>query len=154
MSVPVPGPKARAASALSSGQRAKLCAVADVLVPAVGDIPAASATADYDVWLDRALEARSEIVPELAGILDGLGTGDLDAELRRMDAEHPDKLRLLAQITAGAYFMVPAVLNRIGYPGQHREPARLTEAADELETGILDPVISRGPVLREVQGED
>lgn len=169
MSIPVPGPRARAASALSSGQRAALLAVADVLVPAAGDIPAASATPDYGLWLDRALEARSEIVADLAGILDslssdglssggfdagGLDAGGLGAHLRRLDAERPDDFRLLAQVIAGAYFMIPAVLDRIGYPGQHREPAGLTDAADELETGILDPVVDRGPMLRAVPGED
>ena len=54
----------------------------------------------------------------------------------------------LSSIIAGAYFMTPQVKELIGYPGQHRDPAGLEDAANELETGILDPVLERGSDLR------
>jgi hypothetical protein len=139
---------ARAASQLTAQQRARLLAIADILVPAEGEILSASSTRDFGTWLDRALAARSEVVTWLGSILDGLDPGDLEQALRRMDRERPGDLRLLAQVAAGAYFMMPPVLDRIGYPGQHRDPAGLTDAADELGTGILDPVVNRGPMWR------
>jgi hypothetical protein len=149
MTTSVPGRAARAASLLNAQQRARLHAVADILVPAEGATPSASTTPGFDAWLDRALDARSEVVTELASILDGLDSEDLEQALRRMDRERPDNLRLLAQVAAGAYFMMPSTLENVGYPGQHRAPAGLTEAADELETGILDSVIGRGPIWRQ-----
>jgi hypothetical protein len=149
MTTSVPGRAAHAASQLTAQQRARLHAVADILIPTEGEIPSASTTPDFDTWLDRALDARSEVATELASILDGLDPEDLEQALRRMDRERPDDLRLLAEVAAGAYFMMPPVLERIGYPGQHRAPAGLTDAADELEKGVLDPVVSRGPVWRQ-----
>jgi len=49
-------------------------------------------------------------------------------------------------VIAGAWLLIPAVRERIGYPGQRRDPARLEEAADQISDGILDPVIARGPI--------
>jgi hypothetical protein len=159
VSDPIAGPAAGGGSGLSAGQRRVLLAAADVLVPADGGVPAASATAGFDEYLDRALAARTEVLPDLGALLDALpvgvetvgtdpGADGMALELRRMDSERPDDLRLLTDVVAGAYFMIPAVLARIGYPGQHREPARLEDAADEIETGILDPVIDRGWQVR------
>jgi hypothetical protein len=42
--------------------------------------------------------------------------------------------------------MIPAVRERIGYPGQGGARARLEEAAEQISDGILDPVLARGPV--------
>jgi hypothetical protein len=160
MSDPRSGSRSRAASALTDEQRHTLFGAADVLIPRSGDIPSASETPGFGEWLDRALAARSEIVPELRAVLDSVGVdaakvgsvgvdaAEVEIALRTLDSERPDDLRLVTDIVAGAYFMIPEVLARIGYPGQHRAPARLAEAADELETGILDPVINRGWQVR------
>jgi hypothetical protein len=51
----------------------------------------------------------------------------------------------LSSIVAGAYFMTPQIKALIGYPGQQRDPARVDEAANEID-GLIDPVIERGPI--------
>ena len=50
----------------------------------------------------------------------------------------------LSAVVAGAWLLTPSVRARIGYDGQRRRPAALTEAVDQLEDGILDDVMERG----------
>jgi hypothetical protein len=49
--------------------------------------------------------------------------------------------------------MTPQIMALIGYPGQHRDPAGLEDAANELETGILKPVLERGYIYISATGE-
>jgi hypothetical protein len=136
---------------LSPEQRAVLDAVGDLLVPELGDDPAFTRAPGIDAWLRRSLAARAEQFDLLTATLDGLGPADngLDGRLRSLHAAgsaEDTRFALLSSVVAGAYLMVPEVRERIGYPGQHRDPAGIEEAADELGDGILDPVIDRGPI--------
>ena len=49
--------------------------------------------------------------------------------------------------------MTPQIMELIGYPGQHRDAAGLEDAANELDTGILDPVLERGYIYVSAAGE-
>ena len=73
-----------------------------------------------------------------------VGDDELRGALKQMWANDKFTFDPLSSIIAGAYFMTPQVKELIGYPGQHRDPAGLEDAANELETGILDPVLERG----------
>ena len=73
--------------------------------------------------------------------------------LKTMWATDKSTFDPLSSILAGAYFMTPQVKELIGYPGQHRDPAGLEDAANELETGILDPVLERGLIYVSAAGE-
>lgn len=134
-----------------------LLAVGDLLVPAVDQNPAASAAPGYDLWLRRSIAARAEEFDLLVQTLDGLAPADagLETRLRALHAsgsEEDGRFHLVSSIVVGAYLMVPEVKELIGYPGQHRDPARVEEAADELSDGLLDPVISRGPIYVRPEG--
>jgi hypothetical protein len=142
--------------ALTDEESATLLRIADCLIPAAGPNPKASDAQDYSAYLQLALAARSDVFDAVLNALHSLADvddGDLWAALKRMWAE--DKLTFdpLSSIVAGAYFMTPQVKQLIGYPGQGRDPARLEDAVDELETGILDPVIERGPIYVPAAGE-
>jgi len=43
--------------------------------------------------------------------------------------------------------MSDEIKNTLHYPAPHPNPASMFEIADELSSGILDPVIERGPIF-------
>lgn len=135
--------------ALTADERATLHAIADVLVPAADDAPAATAEAGFDTALDTALCARADAFDTITATLHRLLGADqatLDSALRAMHDTDPQSFQPLSAVVAGAWLLTPAVRARIGYPGQGRVPAALDDAANELETGILDPVLDRGSI--------
>src|SRR5678815_4764931 len=75
---------------LTSEHRTAFWALADVLIPATDDMPAASQAGSAEKWLDRALAARPDLVAPLAALLDEAAGRDPEAEVRRLHAENPD----------------------------------------------------------------
>jgi hypothetical protein len=134
---------------LTGAEASTLRAIADVLIPASGDNPAATAEPDFDAWLARAVDARADAFGAITAVLarlDGAEPDVIDRELRALHAGQAGQFQALSAVVTGAWLLIPAVRARIGYPGQRRDPARLEEAADEISDGILDPVLARGPV--------
>jgi hypothetical protein len=126
-----------------------LLAIADILIPGTDQMPTASMAPDIGRWLGVALTARGDVFDEilaLAGSLGQLPPAGLSRELRRLSDEEPERFEPLSAIIAGAYLMVPAVRKAIGYPGQERRFPPFDQAADEITSGILDPVIERGDI--------
>lgn len=137
---------------LAENEREALVAVADALC-AGGRLPAPSETPGYAEWLDRALAARADAFEEVvvaAVELEGLTLEGRREALRLMDARERPRFHSLSSVVAGAWLLVPEIAAALGYPGQVAAPAAFDEAAAQLETGILDPVIERGPFYREV----
>lgn len=133
-----------------------LLRIADTLIPAAGPNPKASEAENYLKYLNLALTARGDAFDAVIGALDALAAvsdGDLRAALRQMWSTDKATFDPLSAIVAGAYFMTPQIMELIGYPGQHRDTAGLEDAANELETGILDPVIERGYIYVSANGE-
>ena len=146
LSVP---PRFAAPRQLTSAEVGTLRAIADALIPAAGDDPAATAEPDFEAWLTRAIDARAdafEVITAFLAQLDGATAEVIDQRLRALHAGQPEQFQALSAVVAGAWLLVPAVRARIGYPGQRRDPARLDEAADQISDGILDPVLARGPI--------
>jgi hypothetical protein len=146
LSVP---PKFVAPRPLTAAEVATLRAIADVLIPASGEDPAATAELEFDRWLATAVDARADgfgAVTAVLAQLDGATPDAIDATLRGLHAGQPDVFGVLSSVVAGAWLMIPAVRERIGYPGQGGARARLEEAADQISDGILDPVLARGAV--------
>jgi hypothetical protein len=146
LSVP---PKFVAPRPLTAAEVTTLRAIADVLIPAAGDDPAATAEADFDRWLARAVDARADAfdaITAVAAQFEGATPEAIDEALRTLYAGQPDVFQVVSAVVAGAWLMIPAVRERIGYPGQGGARARLEEAAEQISDGILDPVLARGPV--------
>lgn len=134
---------------LTDDEMQTLHAVADVLVPAAGENPAATEETGFDSALRRAADARADVfnhITSLLAQLKDLERQSLELELRRLYAEEPDVFQPLSAIVAEAWLLVPAVRARIGYPGQHHDPPDIDQVVDELSEGILQPVIDRGSI--------
>ena len=133
---------------LDTAARATFGALADVLLPAVDDLPAPTSIDVHGRWLDRALDARPDLAEPLRAILAAATGADAAAEARRLRADDPDAFAVLSLLVTGAYYLSPTVRRRIGYPGQKPDPAPDDEADYWLRDGILEPVAARGPRWR------
>jgi hypothetical protein len=129
---------------------AGLRAVAAVLLPGDGTAPPAVALPDLDANLTRALAAVGREAPVVLRAVTGL-PDPLDWDtLRDWSAANAEQFEALATVVAGAYFMAPEALDAIGYPHGPRRRAPHDQAVEELGSGLLDPVLDRGPTVREV----
>jgi len=137
---------------LSAAEAASVVAVADVLIGPSGDPGSPGRLPDFRTWLDRALAARRDAFEDFVGACVRLAEAEVgpDRAARELAESDPMLFHLVSTTIAGAYLMVPAVREAIGYPGQERKHPRFDEAAEEIMDGILDPVIERGPVYRDV----
>jgi hypothetical protein len=105
------------------------------------------------VWLGRALAARRDTFDGVVSALEELARCPRDRlaeELKRMSDVAPGRFEALSTVLAAAYLLIPAVRSEIGYPGQANRPPRFDEAAEQVMSGILDPVIERGSVYRAI----
>lgn len=149
----VPVYTARPPRPLTGSERAALVRIADQLIGAGTAGPAPSAVDDFDRWLDRALAARRdsfEAILALAEALAEVPEDQLTDALRAASSDPTSAFSVLGTVLAGAYLMVPEVRCRLGYPGQGEHPAPFDQSAEELMTGVLDPVMARPPVYRKV----
>ena len=131
-------------------QRAALAALADVLIPASDEFPAASQAGVAAEGLDQVISFQPGIVAGLIGVLEKLNgrpAGEAVADLQKND---PAAFGVLAEFVAGAYFLNPRVRARLGYSGQSPHP--IDPQPDYLDDGLLESVQRRGPVYRPTPG--
>jgi hypothetical protein len=124
--------------------------VTGLLLPGDGAAPAANDLPELRTLLERAVSAvgsEAAVVEKALALLPAEPTWE---SLEHMDATQPDVFEALAAVTAGAYFMAPEALDAIGYPHGPRKAASKEQIVDELETGILEPVMDHAPMLRQV----
>lgn len=129
---------------------ARLNHIAGVLLPGDANSPSATALAELDGLLVVALRAvgrECETVYDALGRLPERPTWD---DLRAFSQESPEPFEVMASVVAGAYFMAPEVLDSIGYPHGARRAPRNDLVVDEIESGILEPVLERAPMMRSV----
>jgi hypothetical protein len=144
LSTPAP---LKAPRALTDRELVTARAVADALIPATATAPSAASEPEFAVALKTALDARADAFEAITGWL--AAVADLDGtelfdRLRTLHDAEPDAFQALSAVLAGAWLLTPTVRARIGYRGQGRNPASLTEAVDQLDDGLLDAVMERG----------
>ena len=89
--------------------RALFAALADVLIPAAGNMPSASQAGVAGTWLDHVLAARTDLAAGLADVL-GKARGSKPTEaIALLKAGDPAAFGVLAEIVPAAYFMNPEV---------------------------------------------
>ncbi|MEV1289085.1 hypothetical protein [Micromonospora sp. NPDC049679] len=136
---------------LGDASRARLAALADVLIPGGSGLPSASEADVAGQWINRALAANGDLAGAVTQVL--ATPGAPDEVLSDLRLSHPDVFERFAFAVAGAYFMNPAVRDALGYPGiaPRRLPAADGEAEYFLEDDVLAPVVDRGSIYRRVE---
>lgn len=105
---------------LSDAERTVLARLADIIAPAWQAMPSATDIKLSGTPIDRALEARPDLVLPLKKLLaEFAGAGPL-MTIQQLSRERPEDLTNLIQAVAGAYYMHARVRDALGYTGQRR----------------------------------
>jgi hypothetical protein len=131
-------------------QRAALAALADVLIPAGDGFPSASEAGVASEGLDQVISFQPGIEAGLMNVLEQSKTRPPVEAVVELQKNHPAAFGVLAEFVAGAYFLNPVVRARLGYAGQG--PVPISPHPDYLDDGLLQSVLSRGPVYRPTPG--
>ena len=133
---------------LSTAERATLAAVADRLIPAAGDMPSAGEVVG-DERLRFVLNARPDLLEALRTALRPELGDDVVARLDVLGRAEPATLYALQLVIVAGYYTDARVRELIGYPGQVALTLRSWEVPAYIDEGLVDAVLSRGPVWRD-----
>jgi hypothetical protein len=131
-------------------QRAALAALADVLIPAGDGFPSASQAGVAAEGLDQVVSFQPGIAADLMNVLEKAKARPPAEAVADLQKNDPAAFGVLAEFVAGAYFLNPLVRARLGYTGQGPRP--IDPHPDYLDDGLLQSVVSRGPVYRPTAG--
>lgn len=135
---------------LTSEEVAAIAQVAAVLLPGDERAPGAATIPALDALIQQAAVALGTERDALHAALRILPEDISWDTLRAFAEEHPAHFDIVSVTASGAYFMAPEALTAIGYPQGGRKAPRIDQAADEIGSGVLDQVMSRDPMFREV----
>jgi hypothetical protein len=141
MSTPTP-------SRLTRELRAVFEQLADVLVPAHGKMPAASAVGTHEGLLDDVLKHRPDIRGDLLRALTAAQDREPRAAANDLLREDAAAFNALGLAVSGAYYMSPRVRELLGYPGQESVSYDPYATPNYLTDGMLERVVARGPIYR------
>ena len=128
--------------------RETFVAVADILIPAYGEMPAASTVDVGGAPLDRILTLRDDLLETFIRGLAAMAGKEPEGAARALNESDPGALATIGLVASAAYYMDPRVMQLIGYPGQERRPIDPDAPSEYLQDGLLQPVIDRGPIYR------
>lgn len=128
--------------------RRRLAELADVLLPAGGDMPAASDVDVHTTGTDRVLEERPDLAAPLRELVRRSADEPVDTFVAGLQLRDPAGWLVLTTCVAAAYYMTPAVRRRLGYAGQEGVLITAEDFYGWAATGLLDPVLERGPIHR------
>ena len=131
---------------MSTLDRERLGALADVLIPAAAGMPSATQAGVHREGLDRVLAARPDLEPVLARVL-AAADGEPGDVLRGLQASDEAGFAALALAVTGGYYTDPEIRRLIGYPGQQYQPELVTGAPD-WDEAALARVVERGAIYR------
>jgi hypothetical protein len=132
---------------LSAQEVVLLGRISDVLLASSRGALVPSELPDFGAWTARAARARCRDLNLVTTALSVVDADDVEGSLRRLDATPGDEFELIASIAVGAYTMHPDVMASVGYPLPQRAPIPFDQSADELSSGILDPIVENDRTL-------
>lgn len=133
---------------LDDAARARFRAIADLLIPAAHGMPSAAAVVSDD-RLRFVFTARPDLLePFQAALRPELGE-DPATRLAALERDDSTTLSALQLVLVAGYYTDRGVRELIGYPGQVAIEVRSWEVPPYLEEGLVDALLSRGPVWRD-----
>jgi hypothetical protein len=129
--------------------RTRLARIADVLVPAYGEMPAASAVGISGDLLDKALRARPDLADDCRRAIHGCSEPPSLKALEQLGADDPNGFSALLVLVLGGYYMSAEVRKLLHYAGQEALRIDVGELPAYIEEALLDEVIDRGPIYRQ-----
>ena len=136
------------AETLDTGRLAQL---AEVILPAAHGMPSAGEVAAIASHLDSVLAWREDLQAPLGRAVAALDPAGFTLErLAAYRLADEQAYVALTSVVAACYYLCPVVRERIGYPGQVAKTYDPFGYTAWVAEGLLDPVIARGPIFREV----
>ncbi|MFE7422163.1 hypothetical protein [Rhodococcus sp. NPDC057529] len=135
---------------LTDAEMQNLRRIAAALIPEAPGHIAADRIGTFEDLVDEALAVLDPHFDTIAVALESLqdvADEELFTSLKALDTTSPETFYPLSLLVVGVYLYSPEVEAKLQYPHPHRNPAGAMDAADEIESGILDPVIERGPIF-------
>ena len=127
--------------------------VADTLIPPGHGVLSGSAIPEFEILVTKAAAILDKGFPQLVALLEELAPiadEGLWPALEAIAARDVAGFYTLSTIVAGAYLYSNEVREQLDYPLPHSNPPGLFDAADELSSGILDPVMTSNFTYRSV----
>ncbi len=130
--------------------RDRLASIADVLVPALGEMPAAGAVGISGDLLDKALRARPDLAGDCRRAVQNCPEPPSLDGLDQLAADDPEGFSALLVLVLGGYYMSTEVKKLLHYAGQEALRIDIGELPAYIEEALLDEVIDRGPIYRQI----
>lgn len=128
---------------LTHDERARLGAIADVLIPRAFGMPSGTDADIQGEYIDHVFEVRPDLLETVRAGLAGL-PDELPETFESLEALGLASLRSLADAITAAYFINPDVARLVGYRKRSVIPIRFDEDLDDLVTQVVE----RGPIYR------
>jgi len=137
-------PKKAPTRLFTTVELATLRRVADTLIPAGEGVLSCGSVSDFDNLATRAAGILDKSFSDLIATLENLSMvpqEELWTTLESFSKDEPQKFYVLSTLVAGIYIYSDEIKQELNYPVPHRNPPDMFDVADELSSGILDPVI-------------
>lgn len=134
--------------------RARLARIADVLVPAYRQMPAASSVGIAGDLLDKALRARPDLAADCRRAVTACADPPSPEALAQLAADDPDGFGALMVLVLGGYYISSEVRKLLHYAGQEALRIDIGELPAYIEEGLIDEVVDRGPIYRTTPPDD
>jgi hypothetical protein len=135
---------------IDDAHRDRLRAFASVLIPEAHGMPSAGDVGVADGQLDRVLAVRDDLTEPLLRAIAQLDPDDHEGSLEHLVRDDPEAHDALLLVIVGGYYTDADVRRRLGYDGQVPSEVRPEIIPNYVEEGLIDPLLARGPVYREV----
>lgn len=121
--------------------------IADTLIPPGDGLASGGSVVDFEVLAARAAAILDKTFDTLTRVLMRLADVPQDAlweSLKLLSEEDEAGFNTVSTLLVGVYLYSDEVKAQLAYPLPHRNPPDLFDVANELSSGILDPVMSSG----------
>jgi hypothetical protein len=133
--------------ALTAEEMATLRRIADTLIPPGDGLTSGGSVAEFEALATRAAAILDKSFDALTAVLETLANVPQDAlweTLKSLSEKGDVGFNTVSMLLVGVYLYSDEGKAQVDYPPPHPNPPGLFDAADELSSGILDPVMSGG----------
>ena len=119
--------------------------IADTLIPSGEGVLSGGSVAEFGALATRAAAILDKSFDTLTAVLERLAPVPQDAlwdALKGLSEEDDAAFYALSTLLVGVYLYSDEIKAQLAYPVPHRNPPDFFDAADELSSGILDPVMA------------
>jgi hypothetical protein len=128
----------------------KLYELTEVLIPGNATMPAIKQINGFDALLRTAIRACGYSTEDIVAAVERIPDGVNWDAAKDFAEKEPALFEIASTLASAAYYMAPQVLSSLNFPIDRRHPGDVQDFLKEYETGVLDPVIERGPRFRTV----